>query len=107
MSDWTIWGALIASAACGLTAIAYLAVRSLGAWREFKRARRHVLHALERLTEQIEALAEKASNAADTRRAMASAVRLRRSLARLAVLRQAVAEAQDAFGRLTAVMPRR
>jgi hypothetical protein len=38
---------------------------------------------------------------------MEHVARLRRSLARLAVLREAVAEAQETFGRFATVMPRR
>jgi hypothetical protein len=107
MWNWAIWGALIAGFLCVLGALAFLAVRVLEAWRVFKRVRRHLFHAIERLTERGTELAEQAAQAADVSEAMEHVARLRRSLARLAVLREAISEAQDTLGRFAAVMPRK
>ena len=107
MWDWAIWGALILAALVVIAALAFLAVRFLQAWREFKQVRRHLLRAIEALTEGATAVAENAAEAADQHVALEHVARLRRSLARLAVLREAVDEAQDTFTRLTAVMPRK
>ena len=107
MWNWAIWGALILSAAGGSGALAYVVVRALQAWRDFKRARRHLLRAVEQLGERAASMGTSVESAADTTRVTESVARLRRSLARLAVLRDAVGEAQATFGRLAAVMPRR
>jgi len=107
MWDWAIWGALIACAVLGVAAIVNLVVRSLQTWRDFKRTRRHLVRAIDRLTEQSEAVAERTERAADTREVTESLERLRRSLARLSVLVDAFDEAQGSLGRLAAVMPRR
>ena len=56
---------------------------------------------MERLSANAEAFGS------ETPRLAASLEQLRRSLARLAVLRAALQDAQDAFGRLTAVYPRK
>jgi len=107
MWDWAIWGALIAGFLCVMAALALLAVRVLQAWRVFKRVRRHLFDAIERLTERGTELAEGAAEAADFGEPLEHVARLRRSLARLAVLREAVSEAQSTLGRFAAVMPRK
>jgi hypothetical protein len=107
MWDWAIWAALIAGGLAIVGALAYLGVRALQAWRDFKRVRRHLLGAAEAVTAQGEAVADGAADALDTSDVTESLARLRGSLARLAVLREAVDEAQDALGRIVSVMPRK
>jgi 3-deoxy-D-manno-octulosonic-acid transferase len=107
MWDWAIWIALILGFAAGVGALAFLAVRSLQAWRDVKRVRRHVFKGLEELAARGELTAEKASGLGETEELERSVGRLRRSLAQLAVLREALDEAQDTLGRITAVVPRK
>jgi hypothetical protein len=99
MWDWLVYGALIASALAVLGALVHLGAQVLLAWRAFKRARRHAASELSRLTALLEAAAEKAARAGQTEELEASLARLRRSLARVAVLREAIDEA-------TALVPR-
>jgi predicted nuclease with TOPRIM domain len=82
-------------------------LRALRAWRAFKRTRRQVVRQLDELMAKGEATAEKAESAGETAELQESVARLRVSLAELAVLRNALDEAQDTFGRVTAVMPRK
>jgi 3-deoxy-D-manno-octulosonic-acid transferase len=107
MWDWAVWGALIAGALAVGGALALLVVRSLRAWRDLKRSRRHLFRSLDDLAVKGEATAEKAASAGETEELQRSLVHLRRSLAQLAVLREAMDEVQDTFGRLGAVMPRK
>ena len=97
MPGWLIWAALGAGILAVLGALAYLAVRLLQGWRDFKRVRRRVVKALETFTEKAELAAEKAEAAADTEELQERLGRLRRSLAQLAVLRAAVDEARSLF----------
>jgi hypothetical protein len=105
--DWVVWGALSAGGLAGLVALVFLAVRVLQAWRDFKRMRRHVFRGLDRVSEAGERTAEKAAGLGETEELQASVGRLRRSLARLAILREAAGEAEAAAGRITAVVPRK
>jgi hypothetical protein len=105
MWDWAIWGALILAALAAIGALVLLAVRALGAWRNFKETRRDVIRRLDELAASGTATAEKVAASGDTAELQESLGRLRVSLARLAVLREAIAEAQDALGRVTAVVP--
>ena len=105
--DWTIWTALIVGALAVLGALAYLAVRILQGWRSFKRFRRHLAKELGRLADAGERAAEAAARATDTTDLDQSVRRLRVTLARFAVLREALDEATGAVGRLTAVYPRK
>jgi hypothetical protein len=107
MWDWAIWGALILSAVAGIAAIAPLAVRGRVSWRDFKRTRRDVMRGLDELLARGETTAEKVAGAGDTVELQESLGRLRISLAQLAVLRGALGEAQDTFGRVTAFVPRK
>jgi hypothetical protein len=107
MWDWAVWAALSAGGLAVAGGLVLVAVRSLQAWREFKRARRHVFRALDALLARAEELAESAAEAADLTNVQPSLARLRVSLARLAVLRQAAGEAQETFGRIAAVVPRK
>jgi hypothetical protein len=105
--EWAIWTALIAGALAVFASLGYLVVRVLQGWRTVKRFRRHLGNELERLAEAGERAAEAAARATDTTELDQSLGRLRVSLARFAVLREALDEATGAFGRLTAVYPRK
>ena len=107
MWNWAIWGALILAALAGVGALALLAARSVKAWRDLQEARRDVVHGLGELQASGEAVAAKLEAAGDTAELQESLGRLRVSLARLAVLRAALGEAQETFGRVTAVVPRK
>ena len=105
--DWVIWTAVIVGALAVLAALGYLAVRLLQGWRTVKRFRRHLGKELERLADAGERTAEAAARATDTTELDQSLGRLRVTLARFAVLREALDEATGAVGRLTAVYPRK
>jgi hypothetical protein len=105
--DWVIYGALIAAALAVAGAAAFVVVRALRAWRDFKRARRHLARELERIAEAGDRTAAAAERAGDTAELTAALGRLRVTLARFAVLRSAVDEANDAFAGFTALYPRK
>jgi hypothetical protein len=105
--DWAIWVALILGGLALAGALAFLVVRALQAWRDFKRTRRHLFRALDRLSAAGEETAEKAAAAGESEELQRSVARLRSSLAQLAVLREAVGEAQATVGRVTALVPRK
>jgi 3-deoxy-D-manno-octulosonic-acid transferase len=105
--DWAVWGALILGALAIGGGIAFLVVRALQGWRDFKRARRHLFKALDDLAAKGEQTADKAASLGDTAELEESVGRLRRSLAQLAVLREAMDEAQETVGRFAFVMPRK
>jgi hypothetical protein len=104
---WTIWTALIVGALAMVAALAYLAVRTLQGWRTFKRFRRHLAKELGLLADAGERTAEAAARATDTTELDQSLSRLRVTLARFALLREALDEATGAVGRFTAVYPRK
>jgi uncharacterized membrane protein YcjF (UPF0283 family) len=105
--DWTFWTALIVGALAVLAALGYLGVRILQGWRTLKRFRRHLGKELAQLADAGERTAEAAARATDTAELDESLGRLRFTLARFAVLREALDEATGAFGRLAAVYPRK
>jgi hypothetical protein len=105
--DWAIWTALLVGGLAVLSALGYLGVRVLQWWRTFKRFRRHLGKELERLADAGERTAEAAARATDTTELGRSLGRLRVTLARFAVLREALDEATGAVGRLAAVYPRK
>ena len=107
MWDWAIWAALIGGGVAVFAALALLAMRVLEAWRAFQGARRGVFRQLGELEARGEETAEKAAAAGDTPELQRSLARLRVSLARLTVLREALGEAQDVAGRVAAVVPRK
>ncbi|MFL5960659.1 MAG: hypothetical protein ACJ75G_10375 [Gaiellaceae bacterium] len=107
MWDWAIWAALGVSGVAGIAAAVLLARRVLVAWRSVRETRRDLAHRLHELEAKGEATAEAVASAGDTAELQESLGRLRVSLAQLAVLRAAVDEAQDTFGRVTAVVPRK
>jgi hypothetical protein len=106
MWDWLIWSALIAGVIAAISGLVYLVVRILQAWRDFKRTRRHLVRALDRVTESAERAAGKAE-AADGVELQQSLRRLQRSLAQLHVLRTAAEEAQAMFEGITGIVPRK
>ncbi|HEX4324964.1 MAG TPA: hypothetical protein VHZ77_10085 [Gaiellaceae bacterium] len=107
MWDWAIWAALILVALAGFAALALLAVRLRDVWRSFDETRRTMIRGLDELTLSAEEVAEKAAVAGDTAELEETLGRLRVSLARLAVLRDALDEAQVTFRPATALLPRR
>ena len=107
MWNWLVYAALIAGALAILGALALLAVRALQAWRSFKRLRRHVAKELDRLADLGEETAAKAERATDKEALDRSLASLRVSLARLAVLREALDEVSDTVGSVTAFVPQK
>jgi hypothetical protein len=107
MWDWAIWGALIAAGVAGSAALALVALRVRQAWSGLKTVRRDVFDRLGALAAAGEVTAEKVAGAGDTVELQERLGRLRVSLARLAVLRAAIDEVEDTFGRVTAVIPRK
>jgi hypothetical protein len=105
--NWAIYGALIVGFLAGSAALAYVVVRALAGWRTFKRMRRGIARELAQLAELGEATADKLGTATDTAELESSVTRLRSDLARLAVLRAALDEAQDTFRRFALVYPRK
>ena len=105
--DWTIWTALIVGGPAVLAALGYLGVRILQGWRTVKRFRRHLGKELAQLADAGERTAEAAARATDTTELDRSLSRLRITLARFTVLREALDEATGAAGRLAAVYPRK
>jgi uncharacterized membrane protein YcjF (UPF0283 family) len=103
MWDWLVYAALIAGALAVFAGIALLAVRGLQAWRSFRRLRRHVFRDLDKVAEKMEATLDKVESVSDTAELDASLTRLRRSLAQLALLREAWNEATS----FTALIPRK
>jgi uncharacterized membrane protein len=105
--DWTIYGALIAgflAIAAGSTRL-FLHAREM--WRSFRRLRGNLAVELERLAESSEKASVAAERAGDQQELNESLGRLRVSLARFAVLQSAFEEATGAFGRITALVPRK
>jgi hypothetical protein len=90
-----------------LAALGYLAVRVLQGWRTLKRFRRHLGKEIAQLADAGERTAEAAARATDTAELDQSLRRLRVTLARFAVLREAFGEATGAVTRVAAVYPRK
>jgi hypothetical protein len=107
MWDWVVWGALAAGGIVTLGGLALLGVRGLQAWREFKRIRRRILAAMDSLSAAGEAVAEKADTVGDSDELQASLARLRRSLAQLALLQEAVEDVRRPLGLVSALAPRK
>jgi HAMP domain-containing protein len=105
--DWAVYGALIAAALAVVAAAVFVAVRSLQAWRDFKRFRRQLGRELDQLATASERTAVAAERATESAELAASVGRLRGSLARLAILRAAVDEATGTVTRFTALYPRK
>ena len=108
MWDWAIWTALIIVVAAGISALTLLVQRSLTAWRAFKDVGGEILRRLDEFTAKAEEVADKIAAADGAAvEAQESLARLRVSLARLAVLRDAIDEVDHMFGRVAAELPRK
>jgi 3-deoxy-D-manno-octulosonic-acid transferase len=105
--DWAVWGALAVGGLATLGALALLVVRVLQAWRDFKRMRRHLLKELDAVAAAGEAAADKAEALGETEELQASVGRLRRSLAQLALLREAIDDARTPVRLAAAFAPRK
>ena len=106
--DWTIYGALIVGFLCIAVATWLLVRRARVTWREFQRVQRLLNVELARLAESADAAARAAERqAGDQARLDESLARLRVTLARFAVLQNALDEASDTFGRFALVVPRK
>ena len=82
--------------------------RGLTLWRDLKRVGRGSAAALDDVGRKLERMSTGAEALGEvTARAEPPVERLRVSLARLAVLRSALADVQDSVGRVTAVYPRK
>ena len=106
MWDWIVLAAVLVGAIGILAALVHLAVRVLQAWRDLKRLRRHVAKELDRLADAgSRRLTDAAGRASDPTRLEKRLDHLRATLARFAVLREALDEVTDAVGRVTAFIP--
>jgi hypothetical protein len=104
---WTIWAALIVGGLAVLAALGFLGVRLLEGWRTLKRFRRHLGKELDGLADAVERTSQAAERATDRTKLDRSLGRLRVTLARLAILREALDESTGAVGRFTALVPRK
>ena len=104
---WTIWTALLVGGLAVLAALVFLAVRLLQGWRTLKRFRRHLGKELDRLADALERTSQATARATDRTRLDQALGRLRVTLARVAILREALDEATGVFGRLTVFYPRK
>jgi len=108
MWDWAIWAALILVVAAGIASLTLLVQRSLQAWRACRDTGGEMLRRLDDFTAKAEAVAHKVEAADDgSVEVQESLGRLRVSLARLAVLREAIDEADHLFGGIAAAVPRK
>jgi hypothetical protein len=105
--DWAVYAALIAAGLAVVAAAVFVVVRSLQAWRDFKRFRRQLGRELGQLADAGERAASAAERAGDSAELTASVGRLRGSLGRLAILRSALDEATGTVTRFTALYPRK
>jgi hypothetical protein len=105
MWDWAIWAGLAVGGLAGIAALVLLVVRTAGAWRTSRETWRALVGGLDEFSARAEAVADKIAAAGDTAELQESVGRLRASLARLAVLRAAIAEAQETFGHVTVLLP--
>src|SRR5690242_16908044 len=108
MWDWLIWGSLVVATFGWIGAAARTGVRAVRLWREVKRTERRVVGELDALAAAAESAAARAEAAgAGGERLTRSLEHLAASRRRLAVLQQAFDEAQDVFGGIAAVYPRK
>jgi uncharacterized membrane protein YcjF (UPF0283 family) len=105
--DWAVYASLIVGSLAVAAGLVFLGIRVLRTWRDFKRLRRHLSRELGRLADLSERTAESTARALDTSRLDASLAHLRVTVARFALLREAIDEATGTFGRFTAVYPRK
>jgi hypothetical protein len=106
---WTglIWTGLIVGGLTVVAALAFLGVRLLQAWRTFKRFRRRLGKELDGLATAVERMSQAAERTTHAVRLDRSLGRLRVTLARFAILREALDEATGVVGRFTAQYPRK
>ncbi len=108
MWDWAILAALILVVVAGVAALTLLVQRSLRTWRALKDIGGEILRGLDDFTAKAERVADKIAAADNSSvEVQESLGRLRVSLARLAVLREALDEADHMFGRVAAEVPRK
>ena len=106
MFEWLIYAALIAAFVAVVASAARLVVRVSHTWRGFKRLRRQLVKELDRLTLAADMLAAKAEKTGDMERLEESLARLRVSLARVQVLRNAMDEVEALVERVAFFYPR-
>ena len=108
MWDWAIWAALILVAVAEITSLTLLVRHSLNAWRAVRDVGGEIVNGLDVFTAKAEEVADKIAAADDGAvEVQESLGRLRVSLARLAVLREAIDEADHVFGGVAAAVPRK
>ena len=107
MADWALYAAVILAVLSAISALAYSITQMLHAWRAVKGLRRNTLREVDRLVGHAEKAAAKAEHAADSTLLQTKLARLRITLARFAVLRQALDEVSGTVDRVTAVYPRK
>ena len=102
-----VWIALLAVLISLTAGATYVFLRLLRLWRAFKHFNAALEPVMDELNRPLERLAANSEAfGSDAPRLEASLERLRRSIARAAVLGAALDDARDAFGRLAAVYPR-
>ena len=102
------WASLALAVVLPTIGIVIVVRRGLALWRDLKRAARTFGAGLDEVGEKLERMSASAEGVGDvTARAEPPVERLSVSLARLAVLRSALADVQDSVGRVTAVYPRK
>jgi hypothetical protein len=104
---WAIWIAALVGGLALLAALAFLGVRLLQGWRTLKRFRRHLAKTLEGLADALERTSVATAKATDRTRLDETLGSLRVTLARVAILREALGEATGLVGRATAFYPRK
>ena len=103
-----VWIALLAVLISLTAGATYVFLRLLRLWRAFKHFNEALEPVMDELNRPLERLAANSEAfGSDAPRLEASLERLRRSIARAAVLGAALDDARDAFGRLAAVYPRK
>jgi hypothetical protein len=103
-----VWASLALAILLATIGVVVVFRRGLAFWRDLKRVVGALATTLDELNRKTERTATRAETLATIGpRAEPSTARLRTSLARLAVLRAAVRDVQDAAGRVTAVYPRK
>lgn len=108
MGNWVVWSSLLIGALVAGGALARFALVALQGWRDLKRSRHSLFTELDRVAEAADAVAVRAEAlGAGTDELTRSLARLRESRRRLAVLRAAVRETQDALAVVTWIAPRK
>ena len=103
-----VWIALLAVLISLTAGATYVFLRSLRLWRALKRFDEALEPVMQEMNRPLDRLAANSEAfGSDAPRLEASLERLRRSLARAAVLGAALDDTRDAFGRLVAVYPRK